>query len=318
MRIPTLLGITILVALIASGFIYYFYLKPMGQENIAVQVNDLQVVNVFNNSATVVWQTSEPTVGKVLYSKTDALEMEAFDNRDRGQFVPRLVHFVTINSLEPNTTYKFKVKNNEGTSLDFGEIRTATIQDNPDETPVFSFIKPLKGTVLNTNLNPIDESLVFLNIPGAEPLATFSSTAGNFILPLKTVLNKNLDEVMMIESGTSAEVVIVKGKVKSLIKVRISEDSMTLPPVAIGTNLDLENFEKEPMTTISFGETISQINYDFNNDTRINSLDLAILRGAATSRTATSPESIQKFDLNFDGIINQADIDVFSRRLTGN
>lgn len=318
MKIPTLLGLTILIAVITSGFVYYFYLRPGSQETMTAQISDLQIVNIFNNSATVVWQTSEPTIGKVLYSKTEALEMEASDNRDRSQSTPRLVHFVTINFLEPNTVYKFKVKNNDSTSLDFGEFKTAGVQESEDEGPVFSFIKPLKGTVLNTNLNPIDESLIFLNIPGAEPLATFSSTAGNFILPLKTVLTKNLDEVLMIESGTSAEVVIVKGLVKSNIKVRISEDSMTLPPVAIGTNLDLENFEKEPMTTISFGDTVAQINYDFNNDSRINSLDLAILRGAASSRGAASAENTKKFDLNFDGIIDQADIDVFSRRLIGN
>lgn len=316
MKIPTLLGLTILIALIASSGVYYFYLRPKASESIQVQVNDLQVVNVFNDAVTVVWQTNEPTIGKVLYGKAEPLENQASDNRDRTQGVGRLVHFVTINSLEPNTSYKFRVMNNETVSPEVGEFKTAGARE--DEEIIFSFNKPLKGTVLNTNLNPIDESLVFLNISGAQPLATFSSTAGNFILPLKTVLNKELDELMVIESGTSAEVLIVKGQVRSNLKLRLNEENNTLPPVSIGTNLDLTNYKKEPLSTINFSEALTSINYDFNNDSRINSLDLAILRGAVSARTATDPDNIKKFDLNFDGIINQADIDTFSKRLTGN
>lgn len=316
MKIPTLLGLTILIAVIASIGVYYFYLKPKAQESVSIQVNDLQVVNVFNNAVTIVWQTNEPTFGKVLYGKAEPLTSQAADNRDKSQVSGRFVHFVTINSLEPNSSYKFRVMNNESVSPEAGEFKTAEAQES--EETVFSFNKPLKGTVLNTNLNPIDESLIFLNISGAQALATFSSTAGNFILPLRTVLNKELNELLVIESGTPAEVLIIKGGIKSNLKILLNEDNNALPPVTIGTNLDLTNYKKEPLGTINFSEALTAISYDFNNDLRINSLDLAMLRGVAAGRNATDPENIKKFDLNFDGIINQADIDVFSKRLTGN
>lgn len=318
MRIPTLLGIAILIMLIGSGIVYYFFLRPQVKVNSQIQISDLQVVNVFNNSATIVWQTTEPTIGKVLYSTDDSFNQMAADNRDRSNAVPRLVHFVTINTLKNGTEYKFRILNNEDAYFEIGRFKTADIPIVEDSESTFSFPKPLRGTVLNTNLNPIDESLVFLNIAGAEPLATFSSTSGNFILPLKTVLNKELSELFIIEPGTSAEVLVVKGRSKSDVKIKISEESISLPPIALGTNLDLLNYKKEPISTISFDDTIASVNYDFNNDQRVNSLDLAALREAANSRNVVSTETIKKFDLNFDGIVNQEDINVFSRRLSGN
>lgn len=317
MKIPTLVGIALLFTLIGSGFLYYFYLKPASQTGNQILVSDLQVVNVFNNAVTIVWQTNTPAVGAVSYSTDDSFSQTGYDNRDRNQKIARRVHFVTINSLESDTEYKFKVYNDNEQYSDVGSFRTANIPIADDNQTIFSFPKPLKGTVLNTNFNPIDESLIFLNIPGAQALATFSSTSGNFILPLRTILNTQRTEIMVIESGTSAEVRILKGSTKAEVKIKITDESVNLPPIAIGTNLDLMNYKKEPISKISFGDTIASVNYDFNNDTRINSLDLAILREAASSKN-TAIDSIKRFDLNFDGIVDQSDVEVFSRKLTGN
>ncbi len=317
MKIPTLLGITLLLTLIASGFIYYFYLKPASKSPNQILVSDLQVVNVFNNAVTIVWQTNSPSIGTVSYSTDDSFEETGRDNRDRTQKIARRIHFVTLNSLQAGTDYKFKIFNNDEQYSEIGNFKTADIPASDDNQIIFSFPKPLKGTVLNTNFNPVDESLIFLDIPGAQPLATFSSTSGNFILPLKTILNKEKTEILVIESGTNAEIRVLKGANKADVKIKLTEEGVNLPPITIGTSLNLINYKKEPISKINFGDTIASINYDFNNDSRINSLDLAILREAASSKN-TAIDSIKRFDLNFDGIIDQSDVEVFSRRLTGN
>ena len=316
MKIPTLLGMTIIVTLIALTGLYFYYSPSEKTENNS-QISDLKVVNLSDTSATIVWQTTTPTIGKVSYSLSEDLSQSASDNRDRGTDKARMVHFVTINNLKSDSKYFYKVKNDDSAYPDKAlGFRTARASEESDDPLTFSFIRPLKGTILNTNLNPIDESLIFLQIPGAQEMATFSSTAGNFILPLKKVYNKELDKIFMIPSNTKADLTVVKGVLKSDIKISISDLSVNLPPITIGSSLDLEKFTPSQIKKITFSETAFQ-GLDFNKDGRINSLDLAMLKEAATLPGAANTQTQSRFDINTDGVIDQKDIDAFSKSLSG-
>lgn len=314
MKIPTLLGIALIVTLTALGALYYYY-NPAPKENINFQVSNLQVVNITDTQATIIWQTSQPKVGEVEYSSFQMNLKKASDNRDHNQSKARMVHFVSLNNLKPDTKYSYKIKNDEALFPDKAlEFKTAKVETGSNDDLTFSFVKPIRGTVLNTNLNPIDESLVLVKIEGAQELATFSSTAGNFIMPLKTVLNKSLDKIFTIPNETRAQLIIVKGDLKSEVKIMISEDSLNLPPISIGTNLDLTNYKLKSITKITFS-TIPSFGNDFNGDAKVNSLDLALLREAAKSGTVNTQSN---FDINKDGIVDQEDVDQFSKSLAGN
>lgn len=310
MKIPTLVGIALLITLIVSIGLFIYYRSE--KKTAAFQISDVEVVNIGNTTVTVVWQTATPTVGEILYSADESLSEKAVDNRDRRQIRPRLIHFVTINNLKQNTRYFYKVKNDLELSPKALDFKTGNAAAADDELS-FSFIKPIKGTVLNTNLNPIDESLVFLKIPGAAKLATFSSTAGNFILPLKTVLSENLNQIYVIAPDSPAELSILKGQLRSTIKIVISEDTVNLPPIAIGSNLDLTNFKPQPLTSIIFGGTRAG-SLDFNGDGRTNSLDLAQLREIAKPDGLKGTDA-SRYDVNGDGEVNQQDVDEFSKSI---
>lgn len=315
MKIPTLIGIALIIALIGSLGYWFLYMgNTIEQGNF--EVSDLQTLNISNNTATVVWQTNLPAIGQVLYGESENLNLKSSDNRDIKNPVPRFTHFVTLKNLKPNTRYFYQTINSSGsyppTLLEF---TTSSLEGFDDLS--FSFLKPVKGTILNTNLNPIDESLVFLSIPGAQDLATFSSTAGNFIMPLKLVLDKNLKKVFNISSGTSAIMTVKKKNLESKVAVIISDKTVNLPPITIGTSLDLSKYAKPPISTILVGSK-RQTNFDFNGDGKINSLDLAILREKATTRNLPEPEDLERFDITSDGVITQEDVDVFSKSLVKN
>lgn len=314
MKIPTLIGVALIIALIVTGVLLYFRQQAPVESDISV--TDLKVVNISDTSAVIVWQTSKPVRSLVAYGESMSFNMEETDNRDRIEPQNRITHFVTLNSLKPKTKYFFKTSN-EGSLFPQTpqEFITATALPKTEEIS-FSFIKPIKGTVLNVNLNPVEESLIFLNIPGAQKLATFSSTAGNFVISLKSVLNKDLTEVFSIAQDTSADLVITKGNLQSQVKINISDNTVNLPPISLGNNLDLTNYVSAPITAISIGQNNS-VKLDFNNDNKINSLDLAILRTKSSSKTLSSAEDLAKFDITRDGIIDQNDVDSFSRSLTG-
>lgn len=314
MKIPTLIGLTLIIALIASAILFFYRQKPENRQEVAV--TDLQAVNIFDNSATIVWQTAQPVIGEVTFGQSENLNEKARDNRDRGQSEPRVTHFVTLRNLKPSTKYFYKVNNNAAEYPEkIMEFTTAVSPPTSDE-PSFSFLKPLKGTLLSINLNPIDESLIFLTIPGAQNLATFSSTAGNFILPLKQVYNQNLDQLFTIAPDTPATLMIQKGNLQSKVNILISDTTVNLPPVSIGNNLDLTNYQPQPISAITIGQT-AKVKLDFNSDGIVNSLDLAILRGKANSELVLTLEEQSGYDVNLDGIVDQKDVDEYSRALTG-
>jgi len=313
MRIPTLLGIALILTIIAS-FVIYYYFGRVREVEYNLEVSDLKVINITGTSVTIAWQSSIPTIGEILYSESENLSKNAADQRTPAD-ISRSTHFVTINDLKPNTRYFYKTKNDSLVSPTKAlQFKTAQFTEN-DEEPTFSFSKPLKGTVLNTNLNPTDESLIYLNIPGAQEIGTFSSTAGNFVLPLKTLLNKELTKQFVVEDGTLAELIIVKNNLKSNVKIVISQDSINLPPITIGSNLDLVNFTPQKIKTITFSERQFQ-GHDFNGDGIVNSLDLAQLKEAVNLPGANSIQSQSKFDVNLDGVIDQKDVESFSKALT--
>lgn len=315
MKIPTLIGIALIIALIGSlGF--WFFSREKTKNEPGFEISDLQVANIADNTATVIWQTSLPSIGQVLYGQSDNLNLKSPDNRDSKQPGARITHFVTLKNLKPDTDYFYKIMNN---SSNYPEktlkFKTADI-NNVDELN-FSFLRPLKGTILNTDLNPIEESLIFLEINGAQNLATFSSTAGNFILPLKLVLSKDLNQIFNVPQNTSATLTVKKGRLESRVKLAISDSTVRLPPITIGANLDLSNYTQPPIATISIGQS-RKGTFDFNTDGTINSLDLAILRGKVGSRSLLRPEDQVKFDINSDGIVDQEDINLFSKSLVTN
>lgn len=315
MKIPTLIGIALILALTGSlGF--WFFNRGEIENKSNFEISDLQVANISNEAVTIIWQTNLATTGQVLYGESENLNRKSADNRDLKNPKERLIHFVTLKNLKPASNYFYRITNN---SISYPEktleFKTAAIA-NIDELN-FSFIKPLKGTILNTNLNPIDESLIFLKIPGVQDLATFSSTAGNFILPLKLVLTQDLNQIFNIPQNTPATLTVKKGVLESSVKLTISESTVNLPAVTIGSSLDLSNYVPTPLTTISI-KTNTKVNFDFNSDGKINSLDLAILRGKATSKSLINPQDRIKFDINSDGIVNREDVDVFSRSLVIN
>lgn len=314
MKIPTLIGLTLITALIASAILFFYRQKPENPQEVSIA--DLQTVNIFDTSVTIVWQTAQPAIGEVLFGENERLNEKAKDNRDRGQSQPRVTHFVTLRNLKPSTKYFYKIKNDEAEYPEKTMEFTTAVSPPTSVEISFSFLKPLKGTILNINLNPIDESLIFLTIPGAQNLATFSSTAGNFILPLKQVYNQKLDQLFTIAPDTTAVLMIQKGSLQSTVNILISDTTVNLPPISIGNNLDLTNYKPQPISAISIGES-TKVKLDFNSDGIVNSLDLAILRGKANSKQVLSLEEQSGYDINSDGIVDQKDVDEFSKALIG-
>lgn len=313
-KIPTLLGLSLLITAFVLGmFIYFYQQNSLQQQRSLFTPKDIQVVNLSATQATVIWWTDTPSTGQVAYGTNSRPSDIQKDNRDITTTKTRQIHFVTLRNLQPETTYHYQV-----IASDFRYPEKPATFTTPIALETATQNRPLRGSVLNTNLNPIDEALVFLKITGASEMVTFTSTAGNFILPLKELRTTDLSAPFPITTNTEASLIIKKGDQESTVDLNLPvEDNQLLPPLTLGQNINLKdllvqsNPSPRPQASIS-----PEANFDLNNDSKVNSLDLAIITQNSNKKISDiEDERIKRADLNKDGIIDKKDADLLLSNL---
>lgn len=302
-KIPTLLGLSLLItALILGVGLFYYQQHLLNSQKSQFTPKSIQVLNLNDSQATIVWDTNNSVTEQIVYG-TSKLDQTQPDNRDLAQSSPHQVHFVTLRDLTPQTTYKFQI-----TSGPFRFPDKPMSFTTPKVLDQSSGNRPLRGSVLNVNLNPIDEALVFLKIDGAADMATFTSTAGNFILPLKELRTQDLSDIFTIKPNTSAQLIIKKGDTQSTVDLDLPlNDNQLLPPLTLGQNINLKNLIAPPTPVQDLSTLPVASKFDLNNDGKINTLDLAIINQNKGKKVAQADENVQKADVNEDGTIDQKD-----------
>ncbi len=304
-KIPTLLGLSLLITALILGIFLYFYQQNISNKHRTLyNPTEILITNVLADQVTITWWTETPTLGQVAYGTNNQLTEIANDNRDNKESRNRQVHFVTLRNLKPETNYYYQVLAN-GVKYPENALSFKTANFLENSTPN----KPLRGSVLNTNLNPIDEALVTLHIDGASEMTTFTSTAGNFIIPLKELRTSDLSAPFLIEKNTPALIIIKKGSLQSQVELNLPiGESTLLPPLTIGQNINLKGVLPE---LDSQQNSNSSNPYDLNSDGKINSLDLAIITQNDGKQVANdSTSEMKKSDLNKDGFIDKKDSDL--------
>lgn len=307
-KIPTLLGLSLLItALVLGIFIYIYNQNVQTEQKELFTPSEVEVINLNSNQATIIWWTDKPTVGKVTFGTGNSLNQLQADNRDISETRTRQVHFVTLRNLQPETSYKYQIISN-GFNFPDKPLTFQTAKALEESTSN----QPIRGSVLNTNLNPIDEALVFIRIENAAKMATFTSTAGNFIIPLKELRTADLSSPFPLNSTTPATLTIKKGNLQSEVQISLPlEDSQLLPPLTIGQNINLQDLLIQAPQSNNSGSATPVESVDLNGDGKTNSLDLAIItQNNGKQVTTITDEAIKKADINKDGTIDKKDSDL--------
>lgn len=333
MKIPTLLGLALIITSISLGIlIVVLNNQTVKKQRPDFEPQNIHVVNISDTSATITWQTPTSLTGSVVYSENSNLDNFQYDNRNRGGIkLPHVVHFVTLKDLKPDTKYFYKIislpenlsKQNSLYEKLLSKITVFNPEKNfsyPDykldfktgpkitdktDTPT-ELTRPIKGTVLNTNLNPIDEALVYLNIKDAQDLVSFTSTSGNFIIPLKGIRMFDLKNYYQLADNTPATLVIKKGSLSSKVEFTFPLENQTLPPITIGQTINLADYIASVSAKLKTQSNLTPSNkFDLNNDNKINTLDLSLV----LQNFGKNP-SLKRADLNEDGAVDQKDVDL--------
>lgn len=314
MKFPTILGLIVLIALITGGVVFLVYnQQQVKQQQLLLTPIDIQVVNITDSEATITWLTNEGTYGQVLYGEGSLSQTIPQDDRGNQKFY---THFITIKDLQPSVTYSFKVKDNdlvypENSPLEF---RTSS-QKSTNEPSLLNSKQPISAAVLENSESPATDALVFLEINGAAPLATYTTPNGVFILPLKELRKNDLQSFYNLTSSQPGKLLIKDRNKQSVVNLTVPISTAPLPALLIGQNVDLTEYLASPSAQIpklSFDDNSPKFinKYDLNNDQRVNSLDLATVVNNLGKTNFN-----QKSDLNSDGKVDQADVDIIRNQL---
>ncbi|MFH0937236.1 MAG: dockerin type I domain-containing protein [Candidatus Daviesbacteria bacterium] len=290
-RFPTLLGLGVLVVGLSLGIFLVTKEQIFTTKATPTELpKKITLANVSATSVSIYWQTEIAISAFIQAGKTSTLGTTYRDDRDSSP-QPHQLHFVTLSSLTPNTTYYYKINNGsaiypEGEPLTFKTITASSPQTH----------QPLIGTILSSVSQPIEEAFVTLEIPGAQSLATITKTFGNFVLPLSEIRSANLSDNFDLTLGNkNASLTIFNLEKSSKVNFEVPLKE-SLPSIVLGQDLDLMPKIASPA---------SSPKYDLNGDGVVNSLDLATLY------KNFGKNSINKAsDLNSDGVVDQKDANI--------
>ena len=300
MKIPTLLGLILLLIAIGLGtFLYTYKLKMDNSRKVTFTPTDIEIVNISDNQAAIIWQTKTALIGSINWGNTSNLTSSQIDDQDtNSNQTPRLIHFVTIKNLEPATNYFFKIQSDKFKFPDQpSQFKTA-----PKLASQVKSNAPLIGSVLDTDLQLVTEGLVFLNLGQASNLATFITTKGNYLLPLTDLRDITETKQFVLSKETDAALVVKSGSLKSNVKITLPPGKEPLEPIILGQDSDF--------TALA---TDNPITFDLNGDGQINAVDLSIILS-----NFNKDQQNESADLNQDGFVDEQDLDMMKSLLGEN
>ena len=194
-RIPTVLGLLILIGGLVAGIILVGQ-----QQNLGIKAGgtstpkNVKISNRSSNGFTVSW-TSDVTVTGYLKYKDDPTNLSsgAGDQRDQisGTVDQYTTHYVDVTGLSADKTYYFEIGSGSQTYNDGGkpyQIRTAPAAAAPAEDVISGKIVTATGT-------GVSGAIVYAEITGAETLSALTKTDGTWRIALSNARNKNGDYV---------------------------------------------------------------------------------------------------------------------------
>ena len=190
-RIPTLLGVLILIGGLIAGVILVNKRQGLGTKaGPSESPKNLKISNLGSTTFSVSWTTDTPLTGLIKYSEDPTkITTPAGDVRDQisGTSQSYNVHSVNVSGLSAAKTYYFVIISGSGSYDDNGkpfQVRTTSQVIAPPEDIIF-------GKVVRDTGDPVNGGVVFVEAEGGQTLSTISKTDGTWRLNLASSRDKD-------------------------------------------------------------------------------------------------------------------------------
>ena len=188
-RIPTLLGIGVLLIALVSGMLMFGQGTGVFAPRATPQTTPkkIHITNITDSGFTVSFFTDEATTAFIKYGTEEGeLKSQASDDRDQlsGSIGEYNVHHITVRGLKPATTYYYTLGTGSGAQFDNnGAPFTAKTAAQGGVPPA---ARTIYGSVVAPSGNPAEGAVVYATIPGAGELSSLVKSSGSWAIPLST------------------------------------------------------------------------------------------------------------------------------------
>lgn len=234
-RIPTIVGIVLLVAVVVGGYFYIQGRAPKVTEEIVPQ--KVRITNVSDNKFSVSWITQSATLGLVEYGQVgEKLTTQASDDREGSSPANSQTHHVTIEGLQPGTQYAFRILSGE-----------KLVRFDNNGSPYTTATGPVIGsTPTSQNFygdvkQPSVGSIVYLTLPSSATVSTLVTESGNYAFTLSTIRSSDLRSYVSYDpAATVGSVMVASGKLESTVSVSLA-NSAPVPTITLGQDANFMN-----------------------------------------------------------------------------
>lgn len=244
-RIPTLLGILIILGLISSLTLVkkgtFFFSRA--RKNSAPQ--EVKVTNVTENSFVVSWVTKGKVPGLVKLVGPGQ-EKAIPDYRDQpGQLNKYDTHYVLADDLDSDTEYKFLVNSGGRDFYQKGQTpyTTKTALAVPGEPPKANLAS---GKVVTFDEKPAQGAIVYLDIPNISPLSALVTSQGNWVVSLAQAYRKDLIGRANYQEGRVIEKIKAEGGQMGTATAKVfTKNDDPVPVIKLGQDVDFTRKEED-------------------------------------------------------------------------
>ncbi len=240
-KFPTILGILMLAGAVAYGVWWISQNKP--KVDATLMPSKVRITNVADSKFSVSWITTQSTQGKIEYGKIgEKITEQAAD--ERGE-VSSKTHQVTVEGLQPNTQYSFRIVSGSGQARFDNNGSPYAVQTGPviGETPP---AKSFYGTIRPGTGASAEGAIVYLSLPGSAPVSTLVKAGGSYTLSLSTIRATDLKSYATYDPSATIATVTVEGAGEESTVTVSTANSAPVPLITLGQNADYRTAEVAP------------------------------------------------------------------------
>lgn len=243
-KIPTILGIIVLIAGLAIGMVLIskrqiFAPGATGES----KPQDVKITNISGNSATISWITNKASTGSINWGESNSLGRI---NPEDGKL--KFFHSINIDGLVPQKIYYFNVFSAE-TQFDNNGVPWQFTTASSGENLQANWI--LSGSVLTPTSQPAKDVLVYINSGGMSPISSKTTENGSWVISLSSARNQSLSDFFQIDQSNTLLEIFIQGGPFGVAAAKIYPKSANpSPPIILGQTFDFRNEPENNFTGI--------------------------------------------------------------------
>ncbi|HOX96320.1 MAG TPA: Ig-like domain-containing protein [Candidatus Woesebacteria bacterium] len=236
-RIPTLLGVLILLGGLVAGVILVNSRQGLvTKAGPTASPKNVKISNRRADTFTVSWTTDTPVTGYLKYSENPAkITTPAGDARDQisGSSQSSTNHYVTVTGLNPNRTIYFEI--GSGSQMYDDNGKPFTVQTGK-QVVASQTEDVISGKVLGANGSPITNAIVYVEVEGGETLSAMTNTEGSWKLNLLLSRNSSGDLLSYDASTSLISIFVQAGISGTATAITNTGNAKPVPDIVLGKN----------------------------------------------------------------------------------